>query len=760
MRTLFRQELVLWIALTGALCALFFPGWYHSQVPAFRDGYHFYYPQAVWLEQSARRGELFPTWNPNEGLGVSVAGQPSAALYYPLRVLWFLPGLTLPQRYTVFMLVHLLLAAAGVNYAARSLNLRPGPRWLAAIAFTFSCPVVFQHSNLIFLCSAAWLGFAAGAGIRLLQLPIHQFRAIRGPWIASCVVFAGSVSCMMLAGDPHTAANTLIIAGLAWNVLAVRTFHHRFLLAKHLRDAHPNTGVGAARAAGWLIASCSLIAATTAVQWIPAYRWAKHSSRVKQASVARLDATLPGWNSTPQPVVSHRVYDFSLSPWHLTTVAWPTLGGHFIPRNGRLFALIPAEGRMWIPSLYFGCIPCCLVLHSLSRPRGPGWWLCMLMLVSWLFAIGNYSLVWLIREMSQGLGLIAWANQLPPDHCASLYGLLNYLCPTYSAFRYPAKWTTWFALGCSLLAAWQWNQLESQRSLVLTRITKWLMAISLIGLTACVAGWAMIVSGNAPNLDPWLESIADDRLLGSPTAKDIARSCIWAFALPAFVIACVFGRWGLRNWQWLPWITLIEMACVANHWLIFAPPPLADAHGPTRDAFVWSSPSTDPAQLGKLTTLQTPALHATQSIEPVALFQLRSWLVRHDQLTAHQPNLDEVLSAVGVTHRRVEVQSAKRPAYAWQPIPGAAALCELLETGATLSESSLNWQWHGSCQLEVSLRCDEAQTLIIRQFNDGGWQIADKLSKQRYEIAESPLFIEVQLPAGAHELSMDRKWLW
>ena len=192
---------------------LFYPGLLQSQIPAFRDAYHFYYPQAVWLDRCAEQGNYFPVWNPDEGLGVSMAGQPSAALYYPLRILWLIPGMNVAQRFSLFIIAHVLIAAAGMRFAASKLGLSEDARWLAAVSYSLSCPVVFQHNNPIFLCSAAWIGFATGAMFNALSHANYRLR----DW----GTFAVACSMMLLAGDPHTAVNTFIVAACVLGVSGI-----------------------------------------------------------------------------------------------------------------------------------------------------------------------------------------------------------------------------------------------------------------------------------------------------------------------------------------------------------------------------------------------------------------------------------------------------------------------------------------------------------------------------------------------------------
>jgi hypothetical protein len=139
-----RPESWFWPVFAAAIAWLLSPFWLDSQIPAFRDGFHFYIPQAVWLDACYDRGEYFPQWNPNEGLGSSVAGQPTWQLYYPLRAIWFVPGLNLTQRFALFVAVHLLLAVGGMLRVGKELQLVPTARWLSAVAFRSAVPCCFN----------------------------------------------------------------------------------------------------------------------------------------------------------------------------------------------------------------------------------------------------------------------------------------------------------------------------------------------------------------------------------------------------------------------------------------------------------------------------------------------------------------------------------------------------------------------------------------------------------------------------------------
>jgi len=779
-----------WLLLLAALLWLFSPGLFQSHIPAFRDTYHFYYPQAVWLDRCAEHGNYFPVWNPNEGLGASLAGQPSAALYYPLRMLWWLPGLTVAQRFSLFIVGHLLLAAGGMLYATSRLSFTKPAQWLAAICFGLSCPVFFQHHNVIYLCSAAWIGFACGAVVGPLRQAQYRIR--------DALMLAAASSLMLLAGDPHTAVNTLLMAFL---IPAIHFVVHRFesapaRLQPLSLQRHPWLAGGMC-----LVASVVLFMALTSVQWIPAWRQSQLSSRALAVQATqpepgadaasgllpRVSAILA---SSPPP--NHRIYDFSLSPWHLATAIWPTLGGDYTPHNSRIFATLPAEGRMWIPALYFGCIPCLLMLTALLRKKSPTMkvWI-VSAIFTLLAAFGSYTPVWLLRELLSSLGMRDWADPLPLDPVSGMYWLLCSLIPSYAMFRYPAKWSVWLIAICCLIAAQFYSESSSQASpLISQRLRRTMHIMSLFGLSLSASVWWLAI--NSVGFEQWLAQVAPDNWLGPPNARAIAFSLTTAFAIPLGVLSLKVSS------SYFALLTLFEMTLCASCWLSFLPPPamnglsdLPESVGNARPAYLWADgteadfvsdvasqstanyASTQAAYqqtftLGKLASLSgVRSLNAAQSLEPASLAQLRSWLSRHDQMTATQPALDQVLRELGVTHRLVRQRMPHRAAeFHWQPVTAPQPLCQLFSADRDLEsgDEPIASAWRNSNSLHVNLPATTAaiespRRLLIRQLNDGGWNARTETG-QALSLDPASLFLVVRLTGTEKQIQLTRKWLW
>lgn len=186
--------------------------------------------------------------------------------------------------------------------------------------------------------------------------------------------------------------------------------------------------------------------------------------------------------------------------------------------------------------------------------------------------------------------------------------------------------------------------------------------------------------------------------------------------------------------------------------------------------------------LGKLATIAgVRSLSASQSIEPSRLAALRSWLSKHDRLTENQPELDQALAELGISHRLIRQRWPDRRAnFQWQPVPTPQPMCQLLRDSVVeasgfqdldndgavnqRAEGLVSWQWPDSDSLEVHINTTQQQQanavrLLIRQLNDGGW-IARNKAGEKLTIEPTQLFVVIPLVVGETHVRLTRKWLW
>lgn len=767
-----RTTFLFYGVFAGAVLFLFSPGIFFSQVPAFRDAYHFYYPQAVWLDSCAQRGNWFPQWNPLDGLGSSVPGQVSTGIYYPLRIVYALPLFSIEQRLSLFLALHVLLAAVGTHIAARRLGAPQAGCRLAAVSFALSCPVFFQHNNLIYLCSASWIGFFLANLLRMCTGSNAQKDTFNvRDRVASALGIATSLSMMLLSGDPHTTFNACIVAVLA-------TLLHCW--KQHNWDLAP-------RSAGILAAAITITLAVTSVQWLPAWRWSAHSNRARvvpelpDPTQMSIDQRIALEATQTFELSKQLIYDFSLPPWHLASSVWPTIAGHYTPEHSRWSDALSAEGRMWVPSVYFGLVPFLVFAAAIFRKQAKERWLIWLAIFAFLASLGNYSIIWLLRELLNGLGLNDAANSLARNESFCVYGLLTFI-PGYDGFRFPAKWTVWCSAAVALFAA---SNLEwfAHRDEWSSTSQSWFGLRSIIAILS----WLLVAFGIVVWLTPLGENIAQrvrvDAWLGSADANAIANALLLAGLLPLFTLR-MLGQLEAshKSGTWIAGLTMLEMSCVACFWTSFVPAPNLEKHlvGTTRDSRLWSNSlqanladqtDTNLSNLSRQTLLQNQYmlgklasagdranLASQQSVEPLWSEKLRIWLASHDRLEAEQPILEAMLARLGVTHRLVLDRDSG--AFTREPVENTAPLCQLWKADGTEAlQTPVDWQWRGS-ELQLHFEATETSRLVIRQFSDGGWTVRCSHWNQSPVIESPALFIEIPVPAGDANVILQRKWLW
>lgn len=472
-----------WVLLP--LVWLLIPALLDGRIAAMRDGGHYYIPLWNWMREEASATGAWPRWNPYENTGTSLAGDPTAALWYPGLWLFRLP-LPFPVAYNAFLALHLVLAALGARRAAhhvlsaervvdRTLAVRDMPvaTRIAGAAYALGGAVLFCYSNPIYLIGAAWLPWGVAALVRWL-LPFQvSDRASRGLPPVGLVV---SLALMITGGDPQGAIHLLLMGtGAAW-------FGRRA----------ENGGLrGFAKTIGGLAIAGGLAAAVSAPLVLPAIAALKNSERT-------------GLAGRSDPFESNR-YEFSVGPWRWLELVGPNIGGRMFPIHQRWMSALPAEGRVWTPSLYAGLIPLLLAVTAvrfagkagregradraggpMARGGVPGTgmatrWLRFTLIAAWLAACGHYGLGWLLRELRGAFDLPEFGQDLSGQF-GGPYWLLTWVLPGYSLFRYPAKWTVVGTLALALLAARGWTLFARHgHRPELTRILRVFALLAIIG---------------------------------------------------------------------------------------------------------------------------------------------------------------------------------------------------------------------------------------------------------------------------------------
>ncbi len=422
---------------------------FQGQQFAFRDAAHYYYPLYHKVQSEWEAGRI-PLWDPSENSGMPLLGNPTAAVLYPGKLIYAaLPYAWATRLYTI---AHSALAFAGMIALMRSW----GTSWvgssIAALAYTFSGPVVFQYCNIIFLVGAAWCPWGLLAVDRWLRL--GRTRALP----ALAVVLAMQV----LGGDPESAYLIGLCAvgyavGLAW---VARHGPWRFnlwkwvplvalglvawvgitlVLANYLPGFRPEHGepwwgpIGRWIKTGHIprfrpaafegpvssIPETALVHRALTVAWglaglVLVVRWWRRKSSgfplVPKLAGLMAAATLAGALSAAQmvPVVeftslsgratdegAHDIYPFSLEPYRLAEVVWPGIYGRSFGKPVTWGDLLTRtlNHRVWTPSLYLGGSTAILALAAAGFRGGTPWraWLTGIAAVSVIGSFGEFA---------------------------------------------------------------------------------------------------------------------------------------------------------------------------------------------------------------------------------------------------------------------------------------------------------------------------------------------------------------------------------
>lgn len=589
-----KGRLCVFVAIAGLFIWFFGPALTGANSFAFRDAAHFYYPLFEFVRDEWAAGRI-PLWNPYENAGVPLLASGTASVFYPGKLLFVLP-LSYTLLYNAYVVLHVLLAAGTAFRLARAWGCSVEAAGLCGLSYAFGGSVLTQHANVVYLVGAAWLPLALLAGDRLLATRRIGYALALGAVLAM----------MVLAGDPQLAYHAgLAIAGYA----ALQWWDER--TARRAPAANPGREqlsrwrkLLLSRPAGLAIAA--LAAATlAAVQILPTAEFVRLSGRTAY-TLPRSVYGLPGyWMGTAnrQPgwytgLLGHAemdapatlaAYDFSLSPWRVAEFAYPNISGRQYPVHRRWLSALPAEGRVWTPTLYMGLLPIVFGLAAWRVRSGDVRvrWISWLVLLALCASLGRFGLGWLAREM------IGWGNRLfgngagEPitlpigDGFGGLYWLLNLLLPAHASFRYPAKLMVVCSLGLSLLAAHHWDRLigrDAQQTAI------WLRRI---GIGSVLAAVALLLAW--PVWNRWLTAVPADPLFGpldrAGAAQDLIGSLVHAAVVSGLgawlVRAVVSGRLsvvgttdrGRRGWAIyaLLGLTAIELG-IANGWIVqYAP---------------------------------------------------------------------------------------------------------------------------------------------------------------------------------------------
>jgi len=570
--------------VVGLFAWVFSAAIFRDQVFVFRDAAHYYYPLFEFTSAQWAAGHA-PLWNPCENLGMPLAANPTSSLFYPPTLVLALP-IGFARAYKLYVLGHLALACWGAYRLGRHWHAGTPAAAAAALSYGFGGSVLYQYCNVVFLVGAAWLPWAVLAADRMLRR-----RSIR-----AAVALGVCLALMTLGGDPQTAYHAGLLAAMYALWLGRAERRRKRQPSESPEDADPRPGGILRRRPVLLAAAAATGFALAAVQILPSLEFTPRSTRAL-ATHARTLWEIPRHLGRPaaepagpanraatwadgllcrrmDPALHHaHVYQFSVGPWRLAELVWPNVAGRQFPLHRRWFDCIPAEGRVWVPSLYMGLLPLVLAVGAMRPRHGPTriGWLSWALILSLVAALGWYGPGWIVHEIWAAAGADRAGLPLGPP-VGGLYWLLTLVLPGYIDFRYPAKWLTVVSLCLSMLAAAGWDRAFGEGSPRLRSGLAGLGGLSLVGLLAALA--------IRPWWGGWLAGVEPDGLFGpfdaAGSLADLTR------AMAQTTLLCFAYRWLLaetvRRRRWAPTVALLLVAVdlgVANGWMVVCGPARA-----------------------------------------------------------------------------------------------------------------------------------------------------------------------------------------
>ncbi len=639
-----RTRIVLWLAIIAPLVWLLGDVLWEQRIFNFRDVIHYYRPLWQWTSAQWAAGET-PLWNSLDGFGQPIHADPTASLFYPGQLLFALP-VDFTTRLNLYIIAHLLLAAVSLYLAARGLGASEVGAAAGAISYAYGGHVLFQYCNPIFLVGASWLPLAALATQRMLTLRSYRWS----------VLLAVVLALMTLGGDPQLAYHVLLGAALyAW--LLWRQAKRQASELDPERSGKPQPAfaprlpvvarswrsltqcVDASRA-GLLAVAAMVALLLAAIQVLPSAQWSARSERAafnlprsvwetgsylyevntrQREPIKTLEGDIVSGIFAPPVEQTHheRVYEFSVAPWRWLEFVWPNIGGKMFPIHQRWMSAIPAESRIWTPSLYLGLAPLLAALGTFSLRRKvevSTRWLSWLAVWGLLGSLGAYGVGWLMHEVTLG----AENTKAIGSPVGGLYWFMVVLLPGYVQFRYPAKLMVLASLGMSLLAARGWDAFARGERRA---------SLPIVGTIAAISASAIaMLEFTRPALLAWLAGATSEFPFGPLDGAGALRGVSYSLAQTALVacaIGCLIG-WAKR---WKPvgvllvCLTALELT-IAHSWLIstsMGDPPIEHVQAKV------TSTSEVPSRFGRNSTLAFERLFNEAPASQQRLDQLSQW---------------------------------------------------------------------------------------------------------------------------------------
>ncbi|MDO5581323.1 MAG: hypothetical protein Q4G69_09310 [Planctomycetia bacterium] len=525
----FLRSHALWILFTGFFLLFFSSVIFFDRQFCFRDDSYFYYPYFEYIQNCWKQGDL-PLWDPCLNLGYPLAAVPTSTVFYPFKLLFFLP-VSYDILYKWYILIHIPIAFFGICSLMRNWCFSWTASALAAFSYTFSGSIFFQYSNVVFLIGAAWIPWTVYAGDLL----------IRKRTLASFLGLGGTLAMMVLGGDPLAA----YFSGLILFALLFFYWKGNFFVRKETDPCESKKYCFLKNPLLLLILAAIFGGGLSAVQVLPTMELSKTADRsaravplsiweipkflkdyrsgnredlqISQEEYIRKMCNLAGsddkkmiqefrdfyqknnaQNSASKFVLDgifgrdikkagghyQNIYRFSIAPWDLLGLIWPNFTGNTSPYNGKWSNGLP-NNPLWICSLYMGFIPFLLAVFAFrlwkgrigfgrkKSPKLPATlhsvlraWASWGAMIAILGGLGLYGPLWFARLVCYMAGSDSSLQLENYDPVGTVYWFMVVFLPKFASFRYPGKLIVPMMFFLAVLAALGWDSLRKNKKLL------------------------------------------------------------------------------------------------------------------------------------------------------------------------------------------------------------------------------------------------------------------------------------------------------
>jgi len=627
-----RQSLLAYVAILATIGVFFAPALVLGRPLLFRDSAHFYYPLFEWCCREWSAGRV-PLWNPLENCGTPVLADATSSVLYPGKVIFALP-LGYDFCFNLYIVAHIILAAANCNAVARAWRASPAASALASVGYSCGGAVLFQYCNVVFLVGAAWLPLALLCADRMLR---------RSSGTAS-VSLGIVLALMVLGGDPQIAYHVLIACLLYAAILCGRRKGDIAAFAQRHHWLSRLTLCAVASTIAYCLSAAQVLPSMEATSRSDRAVFNRPRNIYEAASLCwrlpnddlhlnetKLQSIGCGLLGEPATFTHHEaIYEFSVGPWRLAEFFWPNIGGRLFPTNRRWFSLLPAESRVWTPTLYLGLLPAILAVGSLCAPstNRRELWLKWILILSLLGSFGYYGLGWVVHEFAGAIGTQSkWIDSIG-NPVGGLYWMLTTLLPGYVYFRYPAKLMPLAALAICLLAATGFDRVFRRRQKWLVYALAFLAAVSgFSGLVVWLAGRRLLanVTGDDATLGPF-DAVGARFDIAAALAQAAAVSLAVGLLVQFAAKQPIYARFA----KWMIVLVLAADVWFANAWTVVSVEPAREHASVPLALQIDSEQSSIPKDgveprifRANLATWRPPSFRTSQSANRLA--ELEDW---------------------------------------------------------------------------------------------------------------------------------------